>query len=347
ADFPPAQPPPIPPPKGRVIKIDSEEDLQREVKSLRSDTTLLLAAGTYRLTNTVHLTGGVKNVALRGATGKRRDVVLLGRGMRVEAHGDVPHGIMVSDASDVLIADLSVGDVWFHPITIQGGAGKVRVWNVRMFEAGEQFLKSNRSADGKGVDAGEVEHCLFEYAESARSDYTNGVDVHAGKGWQIRNCVFRNIRAPDGQLAGPAVLMWNGSADTICENNVFVNCQRGIAFGLIDREGGPDHRGGRIAGNAFARTKDQPGDAGIMVFDSPGTKVAGNAVVCSGTYETPIEIRFKESQDVELSGNRVDGRVWERDGARAKENGTEKLSEAEASRVAEIVQRAAKACAER
>ncbi len=55
--------------------------------------------------------------------------------------GDVPHGIMVSDATDVLIADLSVGEVYYHPVTLQGksGAARVRIRNCRLFDAGEQF----------------------------------------------------------------------------------------------------------------------------------------------------------------------------------------------------------------
>lgn len=143
--------PALPAPRGAVIEVQTEAELQQAIKNLQNGTTILLAAGTYQLTQTLHIRGKLKNVAIRGATGKRDDVIIQGRGMRVEQYGNVPHGILVSDATDVLIADLSVGDVWFHPIALQGHAGcdRVRIYNVRLFEAGEQFLKANpASPDG-------------------------------------------------------------------------------------------------------------------------------------------------------------------------------------------------------
>ena len=110
--------PSLPAPKGMVLQVQTEPELQRAVASLQSGTTIFLAAGTYNLTKTLHLHGELKNIAIRGATGKRDDVILQGKGMRNEQYGNVPHGILVSDATDVLIADLSVGDVWFHPIAL-------------------------------------------------------------------------------------------------------------------------------------------------------------------------------------------------------------------------------------
>lgn len=65
---------------------------------------------------------------------------------------------------------------------------------------------------------------------------------------QSRRSRFRrcrhNITAPTGRLAGPSILMWRGSPDTIVERNTFVNCQREIAFG--------HHSGGVIRNNNAA-----------------------------------------------------------------------------------------------
>ena len=52
-----------------------------------------------------------------------------------------------------------------------------------------------------------VEYSVIEYQTTSRDAYTNGVDVHTGRNRLIRNNLFRNIRAPQGQLAGPAILM--------------------------------------------------------------------------------------------------------------------------------------------
>src|SRR5438067_2068585 len=64
-------PPDLGKPAGRVVEVRTEKQLQAAVARLKSDTTILIAPGTYKLTSTVHIYGGVKNVALRGAAGDR------------------------------------------------------------------------------------------------------------------------------------------------------------------------------------------------------------------------------------------------------------------------------------
>ena len=88
----------------------------------------------------------------------------------------------------------------------------------------------------------------------------------------IRNSLFRNIRAPLGQLAGPAILMWYGSSNTVAEGNTFIDCQREIAFGLIDRVTPHNHVGGIIRNNFIYRHATIAGDAAIGVFDSPNAE---------------------------------------------------------------------------
>jgi hypothetical protein len=316
-------------PTGKVVAVRDERSLQRAVRSCRTGTTIVVAPGTYRLTNTLHFARGVKNVAIRGATGRRGDVVLLGRGMANRDHGDVPHGIMVSKAADVLIADLSVGEVFYHPVTLQGqsGAARVRIRNCRLFDAGEQFVKGTSDGKGGGADGGIVEYCLIEYTQIGpvhNGGYTNGVDIHGGKGWIIRDNVFRNIHVKPGlkYQAVPAVLMWNGAADTVCERNLFIDCDRAIAFGLGPRKGFHDHSGGVIRNNFIAMSKDiTNADAGIVVWDSPGTKVLHNTILLNGTYPNAIETRFGGSKDIVIANNLTDCAIVNRNGASAKLTG--------------------------
>ena len=96
-------------------------------------------------------------------------------------------------------------------------------------------MKSSPDGAGGGVDNGIVEYSVFEDDTTSRDDYTNAVDVHTGDNWIIRHNLFRNIRAPQGQLAGPAILMWNHSTNTLVDGNTFIDCQREIALGLIER----------------------------------------------------------------------------------------------------------------
>jgi len=323
-----ARPPQLPPPAGAVVRVSTEAQLQQAVRRLRSNTTILIAKGTYDLTNTIHLRGELRNVALRGATGRREDVVLRGRGMRNENCGSVPHGIRVSDCTDVLIADLSVGDVWFHPITLQGQAGckRVRIHNCRLFEAGEQFLKANpASPDGAkgGVDEGLVEYCVFEYADTARHWYTEGIDVHAGSNWVVRKNLFRNIRGPAGaKNVGGAIDFWNRSRDTLVEQNVIINCAVGIRLGIVDRRGYEDHAGGIVRNNFIYRAKGAChwADVGIIVNDSPGTKVLHNTIILEDAYPNAIEYRFPSSKGLVVAGNLTNKAIRRRDGAEAVED---------------------------
>jgi hypothetical protein len=304
-------PPKLEAPKGRVVRVRTEAQLQDAVFKLRSGTTILIEPGTYRLTSTLVIRGGVKNVAIRGASDDRDRVVLKGLGMRRRDFGSTPHGIMVSNAADVLIANLSVGDVWFHPITLQGNEGckRVRVYNVRLFDAGEQFLKANPDGKKGGVDDCVVEYCVFEFTDTARHNYTQGMSVHTAKGWIVRNNLFRNIRGPKGDA------------------NVggCINCRMGIRFGIMNRKrenGFHDHEGGIIRNNIFWRQKEavlNP-DAAIMVWDSPGTKVLHNTLILNGTFPDGGAIDYRWCKGVVLANNLTDARIWRREEADGQES---------------------------
>src|SRR5262249_8171022 len=153
------------------------------------------------------------NIALRGKTGNRDDVVLQGRGMNTQAPG-ILFGIASTNVQGLLIADMTIRDFYDHPIILNAGTQSPHIYNTHLVNAGQQFIKSNPDQAGNGVNNGIVEFSVIEYVTTSRDTYTNGVDVHHGIGWIIRHNLFRNITAPAG-LAGPAVLMWNGSRDTI------------------------------------------------------------------------------------------------------------------------------------
>ena len=159
---------------------------------------------------------------------------------------------------------------------------------------------------------------MIEFDTTSRDDYTNGVDVHTGDNWIIRHNLFRNMRAPQGQLAGPAILMWNASTNTLVDGNTFVNCQREIALGLIERTPN-DHTGGIVRNNFIYR--DVAGDSAIYVADSPGTQVLHNTILISRTYANPIEYRFPHTTGVVIANNVLDGSVRARDGATGSVSG--------------------------
>jgi hypothetical protein len=317
----PATPaPPLAAPTGTIVNVSTEAQLQAAVRQIASNTTIVIAPGTYQLTSTLYINGTYTNVGIRGATNNRDDVVLVGSGMATAGNCSVPYGIWTGgNVQGVTIANLTIRDFFLDPIMFNGGTESPLVHNVHLIDAGEQFIKSNPDTTGGGVDNGVVEYSVIEYTTTAKDNYTNGVDVHTGANWIIRHNLFRNIVAPGTQLAGPAVLMWNGSRNSVVEGNTFVNCARAIAFGLIDVAGGTDHSGGVIRNNFVYRSGSQPGDVGIGVADSPNTQVLNNTVYLSGTYATPIEYRFTGTTGAVLKNNLLDGFISARDGATGTE----------------------------
>ena len=316
----PAVPPgPLPPPGGTVVNVATVAQLQNAVAALASNTTIMVAPGTYNLGTTLYINGSFTNVGIRGATGNRDDVVLVGKGMSAASDGGVPYGIWVGgDVRGVTIASLTIRDVYYHAIMLNAGAQSPLIHNVRLVNAGEQFIKANPDGAGGGVDNGIVEYSVIEYDTTSRDAYTNGVDVHTGDNWIIRHNLFRNLRAPQGQLAGPAILMWNASTNTLVDGNTFINCQREIALGLIERTPN-DHTGGIVRNNFIYR--DVPGDSAVYVADSPGTQVLHNTILISRTYANPIEYRFPHTTGVVIANNVLDGNVMARDGATGSVSG--------------------------
>lgn len=310
--------PPLPAPTGNVVNVSTEPQLRNAIANVVSNQTIVLAPGIYNLATgggTLYFNKMLNNVIIRGATDSCDDVILVGNGMTVQ--GNTPYGIWVGGGSNSMtIANLTIKGIYYHPIILNSTSGGVQsphIYNVHLIDAGEQFVKSNPSGT-IGVNDGVVEYSIMEYTTTARSNYTNGVDVHTGANWIVRNNLFRNIRAPAGQLAGPAVLMWNGSRDSMVENNLFLNVQYGIALGLNGNKS-DDHIGGIVRNNFFHRSSSQNGDVGITINNSVNTKVLHNTVILNGTYPNAIEYRFAATTGVEIRYNLADGIVKQRDGA--------------------------------
>ncbi len=324
-----SQCPALPPPLGRVVHVATAAQLQDAVRHVASNTTILLADGTYDLAATL-VFRGVRRVTLRGASGRRDAVVLRGRGMSNPAHGAVPHLVAIYDADDLTVADLTLRDAYYHLIQIHGedGPQRSRFYNLRLVDAGEQFIKGSTDGarpDRLYADGGEVACSAFEYTDRARSGYTNGVDLLAVAGWTIRDNVFRRIRAPRGQLAGPAVLVWRNSTDTVVERNRIIDCDRGIALGLSlpdrhTRDGDRtwDHQGGVIRNNFVSRTG--AGDVGISVNFARGFRILHNTVILGRTFPWTIEYRFTGSRGI-AANNLTDGPILARDGGEAELRG--------------------------
>jgi len=319
--------PPLPAPVGNVVYVSDMAQLQDAVSpsNLVDDTTILLAPGDYYLNATINISRD--NVTLRGATDGCDDAVLIGKGMEDRS---VQHGIFTNNKG-LKVQNLAIRDVYNHPIALNAQADSPQIYNVKLLNAGQQFIKASSGLGwGQGVDDGIVEYTIMEYTAGPPSvdtgggiGYTNGVDVHGGQRWNIRNNLFKNFSTPDSadHLWNPAVLMWNGAGETVTENNVFVNVDRAIAYGLKDDINGANHTGGIIRNNMivyeeglYSSWRKSNSDGAIILWDSPGTKVLQNTILTNGNLNKSIEFRWNTAGG-EAKNNLVDAPISGRSGA--------------------------------
>lgn len=317
--------PALPAPSGKVVRVNTVASLQSALANAREKTTIVIAPGRYQLQNTLSVT--VNHITIRGESNRCDDVHLVGAGMDNADHQGVRFGFWVS-AAYTTIANLTISDVYYHAIQIDGKAHAPHIHNVRLVDIGQQFIKSNPDQSGGGVDEGVVAYSIMEYSngtpktdhDNSGIGYTNGVDVHAGKDWRIRNNRFKNFHTPDSadHLWNAAVLMWRGASGTITENNFFINVDRAIAYGLGEEPG--DHRGGVIRNNVvlmtpglYSRMRRLSADAAVVVWHSPQTQVLHNTIITNGNIPFSIETRF-DGSGVVMANNLTDAPVVQSEG---------------------------------
>ena len=136
--------------------------------------------------------------------------------------------------------------------------------------------------------------------------------------------MFKNLHNPDSStswLWNPAVLVWDHSANTIVEQNVFINCDRAIAFGLqVPSSGTTDHSGGTIRNNFvymqpgfLSSSRTASSDGQILVWDSPSSLVYNNTIITNGSITDSIQFRFVTT-GAEAKNNLTDSPIATRDG---------------------------------
>jgi len=333
----PDQAPPLPPPDASftIINVATAQQLADACWNLQSNQAIVIAPGTYRL-DTVDFPNGVDgrltvghfgappihDIQIRGATGNPADVVILGAGM---LDAVVPFGLQIFTATDVTIADLSVGDVYYHALAVQGdqGAQRVRVYHARLFDAGQQIVKGVPGADDVTIEYSELFFSAgaVNHPEGAPpgSCYTNAIDGVSANRWIVRDNLIHDIWCQDGSLAGPAILLWQGATDTLVERNTIIDSSRGISLGLI---GADDHFGG-IARNNFIRWDASASyDVDVPIYTtSPNSKILHNTALTAGRYPNAVEVRYAGATGVEVRNNLLDAAILPREGAQPAVSG--------------------------
>jgi hypothetical protein len=327
----PGNAPPLPIGGVRLVHVSTESQLQTAMGNLQNGDTLLLADGTYTLTSSLYINGR-NNITIRGTAGST-NVVLVGKGMDNSNYGNVPFGVW-SNGTNTTIAHLTIRDTWDNEIIFNAGAQSPLVYCVRLLNAGSQFIKSNPTDvnSGLGVNNGVVEYCWFEYTGSPPSDhgsgagYFNGISAHAAQNWIVRGNLFKNLHNTDSAayLWNPAVLFWNHSANTVTEQNTFLNVDRAVAYGLQSTTPFFDHAGGTIRNNFLCLTsglmsasRKAGSDGTLIAWNSPGTQIDHNSVLLNGNEFYAVEFRFATTTNGTARNNLSDAPVHLRDSATA------------------------------
>jgi len=287
-----------------VYKVKTSSELINAVNESNENlgnVTIVLAKGTYEIRSLLHIYQD--NITIISESDNYEDVTIKGSGM----YGNVSHIFLVS-ASDFTVEGISLGEVKNHVIQVQGekGASNVTVKNCRLFNSYEQLLKvSGKGEIGLSSTNGLVENCLFEYTKGVGPQYyIGGIDAHYSKGWIVRGNTFKNIISPETALAEHAIHFWSESEDTLVENNIIVECDRGIGFGL----GSSTHKGGIIRGNSVYTTRD----VGIGLENALNVQVYNNYLYTLD-YANSIEYRFAGTV-ANIHDNITTGTITKRDG---------------------------------
>lgn len=304
-----------------TVVVNNVSELENAVSGANNnggDRIILVADGTYTLSSGLYISA--PNVTIAGQSGNRESVVIQGDAMSETA--SVGNVITVA-ADNFTVEDVTLQRSRNHLIQIRGetDADSPTIRNCILRDAFEQIVKVSVNVNNTSVssDNGVVENCLFEYTAGIGPQfYIGGIDAHAADDWVVRNNTFRDIISPSGSVAEYAIHFWNGSSNTLVENNLIINCDRGIGFGLNSR----GNTGGTIRNNMIyhAANKGPFADTGISIHNSPNTNIFNNTIFMEHGYPTAIEYRFSGTNNVTITNNLTNKPIRDMDGASGSES---------------------------
>jgi hypothetical protein len=317
---------PLPPLPSEATVVSPGADLRAIVAAAKPGDVIALEDGTYTQADISFTTPGV---TLRSVSGNPSAVVIDG--------GFSAQMIVRVRASNITIAEVTLAHAYYHlahitPLVDNVSVDNTRFYRVRFIDGSEQFIKSNgNAARTTWTNDGLVECSEFLMGSVGRAEvrnkcYTGGIDVHGGRGWIVRHNYFEGIWCNTG-IAEHAVHFWARSRDTLVENNLIVNCARGIGFGGTPTRGRTysdalpawaelQHIGGIVRNNVIWSTIARY-DTGIEMQRVIDTKVLHNTVLsrpstATGRYSS-IDYRYPNTV-VEIRNNLV-WRITRRDSA--------------------------------
>ncbi|HEY0550322.1 MAG TPA: right-handed parallel beta-helix repeat-containing protein [Verrucomicrobiae bacterium] len=231
-----AKAPPLPAPRGEVLRVADVEELLAAVDQVAPGGTILLADGHYKMPRVIVLAGKT-NIAIRSASGDPAKVILSGKGWDSGSNrDDILH---IARCEGVTIADLTFTDCRSYGIKVEAeNAPKdIQIYNCRFRDIGVRAIKGSAGKDPNiRAVKGSVRYCQFENTKVPEADWLYGgnyiaaIDMMALEDWTFSDNAFRNIQGRTGG-GRAAIFIWVRSRRVVVERNLIVNCDRGVAFG--------------------------------------------------------------------------------------------------------------------
>jgi hypothetical protein len=298
----------------QAIVVSNVSQLETAVSNANSggDKEIILQDGTYNLSDMLAI--WEDGITVRSQSGNRDSVIIRGQGMT----GGVTHIFNVA-GSNFTVRGMTIGWVSNHAIQIWGNNNSSNnvISNLRIVDTYEQMVKvSYDSSSSNSSENGIMENCLLEYTAGVGPQwYIGGIDAHQAKNWIIRNNVFKHISSPGGDVAEHAIHFWSNSEDTLVENNLIIDCDRGIGFGLGDR----GHIRGIIRNNMIYHSSTDYGfaDVGIGLENASNAQVYNNTIYMANSYPNAIEYRFPGTSGGTIANNLCNKAITSRNGGSA------------------------------
>lgn len=302
--------------------VSNSEELKAALREANKtgNFVIYLVEGDYSVDKT--LTIKSNNIIIKSISGNPYKTTISGPGMRsgignlirIEGSGFKIDGITLTDAS-------------YHLIQVAGelDADYVEIRNMILQNAYQQLVKISYDVLRRpeiSSDYGIIENSILQFTTGvAENFYTGGIDGIGAKHWQVKNNVFRDIASPSKRISQYAVHFWINAKNNEVINNVFINNDRAIGFGMRSKQKNIEynHLGGKIQHNLIMHTDDTDpfSDTGIMLEDAVDVDVSQNYIYIKSNYPNAIEYRFDGTQNNIIDSNTVNKSIRSRDNGQA------------------------------
>jgi len=308
-----------------IYHVKTTGELYKALRKIRSrfgHGAIILADGVYKLNRQLLI--NVPHIMMLSESRHPEKVIIKGQGMR--KHSRVDNLINVQ-ASHFVLDGITLQEAGNHLIQIAAykNADNLVIRNCILKDSYQQMIKVNFNLSVNTdtySDGGLIENCFFGYTNDRGPNYyIGGIDAHGIRGWVIRNNIFKNIASPGKRISEFAIHLWTNSSNNLVENNIIIDCDRGIGFGMKQAHKNIQYgnKGGRIINNLIYHSNngDPFADVGISLASSPDTIIQQNHIFMEHPYPNAIEYRFSNTRNILIKSNRTNKPIKSRNDASA------------------------------